>query len=97
MRPKIHDRADVIGCLTAFALIPGHAHDLEGADLLLSGMQAEAVMADKGFSAEERMILSPKKAAKGIAIPSKDSAKEPRIYDKHLYKAKYLIEIFLPS
>ncbi len=34
------------------------------------------------------------KRGKGIVIPSKTNAKEPRDYDNHLYKARHLIENF---
>jgi len=52
------------------------------------------VIADKAFGAEDRVILPLKKAGKGIVIPSKINAKDPRDYDKHLYKARHLIENF---
>jgi transposase len=67
---------------------------LDGADLLLPEIEAETVIADKAFGAEKRVILLLKKAGKGIVIPSKSNAKEPRDYDKHLYKARHLIENF---
>jgi transposase len=75
-------------------LTPGQCHDLVGADLLLPKIQAEIVIADKAFSAEERVILPLKTAGKGIVIPSKNNAKEPRDYDRHLYKTRHLIENF---
>jgi len=67
---------------------------LDGADQLLPEIQADIVIADKAFSAEDRVIQPLKKAGKGIVIPSKNNAKEPRDYDKHLYKARHLIENF---
>ena len=67
---------------------------MDGADLLLSEIQAEIVIADKAYSAEDRVILPLRKAGKGIVIPSKTNAKEPRDYDKYLYKTRYLIENF---
>ncbi len=57
-------------------------------------IQSEIVIADKAFSAEERVILPLRKIGKGIVIPSKAKAKEPREYDKHLYKSRHLIENF---
>ena len=94
MSTKIHATTDALGNPTSFALTPGQAHDLDGADLLLPEIQAEIVIADKAFSAEERVISRLKNAGKGIVIPSKTNAKEPRDYDKHLYKARHLIENF---
>ncbi|KAF3362449.1 hypothetical protein PHSC3_000989 [Chlamydiales bacterium STE3] len=66
----------------------------DGADLLLPKIQAEIVIADKAFSAEERVILPLGMTGKGIVIPSKNNAKSPRAYDKHLYKTRHLIENF---
>ena len=40
------------------------------------------------------MIIPLTEAGKGVVIPSKSNAKEPRDYDKHLYKARHLIENF---
>ena len=94
MSTKIHAITDALGNPTSFALTQGQAHDLDGADLLLPEIQAEIVIADKAFGAEERFIAPLKKAGKGIVIPSKSNAKEPRDYDKHLYKARHLIENF---
>ena len=67
---------------------------MNGADLLLPDIQAEIVIADKAFGADDRVISPLKKAGKGIVIPSKTNAKEPRDYDKHLYRARHLIENF---
>ncbi len=88
---KIHATTDALGNPTSFALTPGQAHDLDGADLLLPEIQAEIF---KAFGAEDRVILPLKKACKGIVIPSKSNAKEPRDYDKHFYKSRHLIENF---
>lgn len=91
---KIHATTDALGNPTSFALTPGQTHDLDGADLLLSEIQAEIVITDKAFSTEDRVIIPLKKAGKGIVIPSKSNAKKPRDYDKHLYKSRHLIENF---
>jgi transposase len=83
-----------LGNPTAFVLTPGQAHDLEGADLLLPHIQMEALLGDKAFDAEERVIKP--LIEKGITpvIPSKENRKESRDYDKHLFKARHLIENF---
>lgn len=52
------------------------------------------MIADKAFSAEDRVIILLKKAGKGIVIPSKANAKEPRNYDRDLYRTRHLIENF---
>jgi transposase len=85
---------DALGNPTGFALSPGQAHDLEGADALLPELAADALIADKAFDAEERMLKPLRQAGKTAVIPPKGNRKEPRPYDKHLYKARHLIENF---
>jgi transposase len=77
-----------------FYLTEGQAHDLEGADVFLEDLNAQALLADKAFDADERVLN--KLAEKGIeaVIPPKSNRKEPREYDQELYKARHLIENF---
>ena len=76
------------------ALSPGQAHDLEGADALLPDLAAATLIADKAFDAEERVLKPLERAGKAAVIPPKSNRKEPRPYDKDLYKARHLIENF---
>ena len=86
---------DALGNPIAFFLTGGHAHDLEGADELLPRLKADAVLADKAFDADKR-VIEPLLAA-GITpiIPPKRTRKTPRPFDKELYKARHLIENFI--
>ena len=56
MSTKIHAMVDALGNPLAFFLTAGQAHDLEGADALLPQMQADTLLADKAFDADERVI-----------------------------------------
>ena len=56
MSTKIHATVDALGNPTGFHLTPGQAHDLEGADALLPAVEADTVIADKAFDADERVI-----------------------------------------
>ncbi|MDI3466548.1 MAG: Mobile element protein, partial [Nitrospira sp.] len=78
MTTKIHARCDALGNPTAFHLTPGQAHDLEGADVLLLGLTADTLIADKAFDADERVIEPLRKAGKTIVIPPKSNRKVPR-------------------
>jgi transposase len=91
---KIHATVDALGNPTGLHLTPGQACDLEGADQLLPAMAAEAVIADKGYDADARVIEPLKKAGKTVVVPPKRNRKHPRFYDRHLYKARHLIENF---
>jgi transposase len=75
-------------------LTGGHAHDLDGADHLLAQTQADTIIGDKGFDAEERVIQPLQAAGKTAVIPPRKGRKEPRDYDRDLYKVRHLIENF---
>src|SRR3954453_22809615 len=91
---KIHATVDALGNPTGFALSPGQAHDLDGADALLPDLAADALIADKAFDAEERVLRPLEQAGKTAVIPPKANRRDPRPYDKELYKARHLIENF---
>ncbi len=85
---------DALGNPTSFAPTPGQAHDLEGADLLLAAIQADTVIADKAYDADERVIRPLQQAGKSFVIPPRSRRKNSRVYDRELYKARHLIENF---
>ena len=75
---------DALGNPLAFFLTPGHAHDLEGADALLPQMQANTLLADKAFDADQRVIEPLRAAGKTAVIPPRSNRKTQRTYDKPL-------------
>jgi transposase len=91
---KIHALVDALGNPVGFALTGGEAHDLLGADQLLPTMQAETLIADKAFDAQERVIDPLLAAGKTVVIPPKANRKVSRDYDRDLFKARHLIENF---
>jgi len=91
---KITATVDALGNPIGFHLAPGQASDLEGADALLVDTQADTVIADKAYDADERVIAPLLAAGKQVVIPPKANRKEQRPYDKHLYKARHLVENF---
>lgn len=91
---KIHTVVDALGNPTAFTLTPGQACDLDGADQLLPDIEADAVLADKAYDAEDRVISLLHAAGKEVVIPPKRNRLTQRNYDKELYKARHLIENF---
>lgn len=56
MSTKIHATVDALGNPSGFHLTGGQASDLEGADTLLPTIEAEAVLADKAYNADSRVI-----------------------------------------
>ena len=94
MSTKIHARTDALGNPTGFYLSGGQASDLVGADQLLPGLAAGAVLADKAYDADERVLAVLEAAEITAVIPPKRNRIAPREYDKHRYGARHLIENF---
>ena len=94
MSTKIHTLVDALGNPVRFHLTGGEAHDLIGADELLPDMEADMLLADKAFDADERVIKPLAAAGKTAVIPSKANRKQPRQFDRHMYAARHLIENF---
>lgn len=85
---------DALGNPTGFVLTAGQASDLEGADVLLKDTNAQMVIADKAYDAQQRVVEPLLKAGKAVVIPSIRTRTVQREYDRHLYKARHLIENF---
>ncbi len=84
MSTKIHTLVDALGNPVSFFLTGGEARDLIGADHLLPEMQADMLIADKAFDADQRVIQPLEAAGKAAVIPPKANRKSPRSYDRHL-------------
>jgi transposase len=85
---------DALGNPISFHLTGGEAHDLVGADHLLPDLQADALIGDKAFDADERVREPLVAAGKTAVIPPKANRRSPRDYHRHLYKERHLIENF---
>jgi len=83
-----------LGNPTGFHLTSGQDHDLEGADVLLENIHAGALLADKAYDADERVLLRLKSMNCEAVIPPKSNRKNLRTYDEFLYQARHLIENF---
>lgn len=85
---------DALGNPLRFLLTGGEAHDLVGADHFLPGMQANLLIADKGFDADERVLKPLAAAGKAAVIPPRGHRSCLRDFDRHLYRERHLIENF---
>jgi hypothetical protein len=84
-----------LGNPTGFHPTAGQAHDLQGFDALLDKFTvAQSVLADKAYGAQERVRKQLIDAKCMPVIPSRANSLNPVSYDKHLYKARHLIENF---
>jgi transposase len=91
---KIHAMVDALGNPVAFHLTAGQAHDLEGSDVFLPQMLAPALLADRAFDADKRVIEPLRAAGKTPVIPPLPGRSQKRPYDEELYKERHLIENF---
>ena len=57
-------------------------------------VEAEAILGDKAYDAQERVIEPLTERGIEVVIPPKKNRKELRDYDQVLYKARHLIENF---
>ena len=94
MSTKIHATCDALGNPTGFHLTPGQACDLDGADVLIDEIEANILLADKGYDADARVLDRLEAVKITPVIPPKSNRKVARDYDKALYKARHLIENF---
>lgn len=94
MTTKIHALCDALGNPIGFHLTDGQAHDLEGADVLIERVEAEAFLADRADDADDRVIKRLTEKHCQPVIPPKSNRKQQRFYDKFLYQARHLIENF---
>ena len=91
---KIHALVDALGNPVGFFLTGGEAHDLVGADHLLPTMEADTLIGDKAFDADERVLEPLAAAGKTAVIPPRTNRSSLRDYDRELYAARHLIENF---
>ena len=94
MSTEIHATCDALGNPTGFLLTAGQAHDLEGADALLPDLQAEQLLADKAYDADERVLERLRAKGTQAVTPPKANRLTPHSYDAERYKDRHLIENF---
>ncbi|PXX50349.1 IS5 family transposase, partial [Pseudomonas sp. LAMO17WK12:I9] len=74
-------------------LTPGQASEYEQAVALIDGFTCEAVLADKGYDCAAFVDAIQCRGVEAV-IPSKRNRLYPRTLDRHLYKARNLVERF---
>jgi transposase len=85
---------DALGNPLRFRLTGGESHDITQADELIEGYEFEVLIADKGYDAQP--FLDPLlEQGRQVVVPTRSNRKQPRDYDKHLYKERHLVECFI--
>ena len=90
---KIHAAVDALGNPVRLLLTPGQASEYGQAEALIEGFAFGAVLADKGYDSDAFVEVIQRHGAEAI-IPSKKNRLNPRRLDRHLYKARNLVERF---
>jgi transposase len=90
---KIHATVDALGNPLRWYLTGGEAADIKQAMALIEGLSTRAVVADRAYDTDAFVAHI---AARGAAavIPPLPQRKDPRSYDRHLYKDRNLVERF---
>ena len=87
----MHLVCDALGNPVRFVLTPGQRADITQAELLLEAIEAEAVIADKGYDADW-LIEQIKATGAEAVIPPRRNRTEQREYDRNLYADRNKIE-----
>ena len=69
----------------------GTRADCMEAEGLIDGFKMEHLLADKGYDSDAIVAKAQQMGAQAV-IPSRKNRKQPREYDKHLYKLRHLVE-----
>lgn len=93
MSSKIHAAVDALGNPVRLIVTPGQASEYGQAAHLLEGFEADYVLADKGYDSDQFVAAVVASGATAV-IPSRRNRKEPREYDRELYKERNLVERF---
>lgn len=94
MSTKVHVAVDALGNPVRLIATGGQVADVTQGPALISGITAEHGIADKGYDSSELVKAIEAGGARAV-IPPRSNRKEPRDYDKHLYKDRNLVERFL--
>ena len=69
----------------------GTTADCRQAIPLIEGLEAQCLLADRGYDSNE-IINKAIGSGMEAVIPPKRNRKDQRVYDKHLYKVRHLVE-----
>lgn len=91
---KVHVNTDALGNPLRLLLTAGQASDSPQAIPLLEGFEFDAVIADRGYDADQTLQLVAKKEAKAVIPPRKNRLVQ-RDTDWYTYKERNLVERFI--
>jgi putative transposase len=88
---KIHAAVTPLGHPVALKLTGAEAADSPHLPDLIAGVEADAVLADKGYDSDANRAAIRRRGAEPC-IPPRKNRKEPVAYDRHLYRERNVVE-----
>ena len=89
----MHVAVDALGNPLRVILSAGQIADIDYASALIENLPVQAVVADKGYDADH-FVATIEAAGAEAVIPPRSNRIEPREFDRHLYRARNLVERF---
>jgi transposase len=90
---KIVALVDALGNLARFVLLPGQRHDSTGVEPLITGVDFDALIADKAFVNDALRATLNERGAIAV-IPAKADRKTPIPHDVEMHQWRHLVENF---
>jgi putative transposase len=90
---KIHAAVNSFGQPVKLQLTGAEAADSPQLPDLIAGVQAEVVLADKGYDSDANRAAIEQQGAEPC-IPPRKNRKQPITYDRHVYGARNVVERF---
>ena len=84
---------DALGNPLRVILSAGQIADIDCASALIENLSCQAVVADKGYDADHFVRRIEATGAEAV-IPPRSNRLAPRTFDRHLYRARNLVERF---
>jgi putative transposase len=91
---KIHIAVDALGNVLRLLYTAGQVHDSTQAEALIAGLSAENLIGDKAFDSD-RFRAYVADCNMTAVIPSNANRAKAIPYDRHVYKERHLVEIFI--
>jgi len=85
---------DALGNPLRFCLTGGQSHDITQAEALTADYEFEGLIADRSYDAQSFLAPLLEQGCQ-VVVPTRRNRKQPRDYDKHLYKERHLVECFI--
>lgn len=91
LNSKIHLAVDAHGMPVRLFVTAGTVADCTQACRLIEGIDAEYLLADRGYDSDS-IIHTASGAGMTVVIPPRRNRKEQRGYDRYLYRLRHLVE-----